>query len=545
MYQTHFQMSALPFRTASNGQCFFPTPAREQVLFTLSRVAEQAVGIGLLVGGVGSGKTSFCHRLAEDLSGGFRVAIPNTAGLRSRRDMLQAVLHSLCRPYRDMEEGELRLTLIDFLNSSELDGQAVLLLIDEADTLPLSLLEELRMITNVVTDGVPRVRLVLIGVPRLEEHLSHARLSSLNQRVAARCYLQSFNRQETAEYSRFQIQSCGGEPDRVFSKDALDAVYEVTDGVPRLIDQLCDHAMVMALEGGRQTVGRVCIHEAWADLQRLPPPGPRLEQKDEIVPGIIEFGPLEDDNNTDINDSRNAESDFEQELSVRDPEESLDEIQHRVSLAASDVIPYKSDADDPTDHGRSGKAVSESAGLNYFDPDTPFHEEFDEEEVLLDRVTSLRQSQLGLTPVVSSNEAYRAAEASVCGVAADQPAGNLTGTDDRAAEQVESTVDGTGIVCNTADDKSVPSVEPDPLTVLNEFPPELYFDDMRCEVESHVQSQAVVIPAEQLPETMNDIYSWSRDELTPTAFIDGVSLSAVDNRSSRLFGRLFSTLQDR
>ena len=150
-----------------------------------------------------------------------------------------------------------------------IDG--LLLLVDEAHTLSWRLLEEIRMLTNLVRDGQPRVRVVLAGGSLLEERFASPRMSSFSQRLAARCYLESLDSVETGQYVRAQIESVGGDP-RLFTDDALRSVYRATDGIPRLINQVCDHALILASLGDRTSITSDAIEEAWSDLQQLPPP---------------------------------------------------------------------------------------------------------------------------------------------------------------------------------------------------------------------------------------------------------------------------------
>lgn len=167
-------------------------------------------------------------------------------------------------------------------------------MIDEAHALPLRLLEEVRMITNLVRDGQPRVRLVMAGGSKLEEKFASPKLASFNQRIAARCYLEAFGRDDTVDYVLARISAAGGNADAIFDEGALRAIYQATDGIPRLINQVCDHALVMAFAGGRSQIDAAGVEEAWADLQQLPGPW-----QDTGAPGnsetTIEFGELDDE----------------------------------------------------------------------------------------------------------------------------------------------------------------------------------------------------------------------------------------------------------
>ncbi len=114
---------------------------------------------------------------------------------------------------------------MDHLQRSAECPNGILLIVDEAHTLPLKLLEEIRMITNVVRGDEPRVRLIVAGGPTLEERFASPKLESLNQRIVARCYLESMNREETTQYVSQQITTVGEAPDKIFSDDAFSAIH--------------------------------------------------------------------------------------------------------------------------------------------------------------------------------------------------------------------------------------------------------------------------------------------------------------------------------
>lgn len=293
MYESFFRFQARPFSAAPIVSNYFPAETIEQARLTLIRAIDRAEGPGLIVGPAGVGKTLLCRVLADRFQGTFQVALLSSARITTRRGLLQNILFELGLPYRNLEEGELRLSLIDYLQPHDGCRNGVLLIVDEAHTLSLRLLEEIRMITNLVREGLPRVRLVLAGNPKLEERFASPKLESFNQRIAARCYLDHFRSEDTIEYVRSRILAVGGQPETVFTVEALRSVHQATDGIGRLINQLCDHALVMAFAGGRPQIDAAGIQEAWADLQQLP--GPWRETAQRSGSTVIEFGELSDE----------------------------------------------------------------------------------------------------------------------------------------------------------------------------------------------------------------------------------------------------------
>jgi hypothetical protein len=222
--------------------------------------------------------------------------------MTSQHELLQAILYELDLPYRGMQEGEMRLSLIDQLAPGRTRYEAMLLIVDEAHSLPPKLFEELRQLTNLVRDGVPLVRLVLAGSSALEERFAHPKLASFNQRLAARCYLDCLTSAEALQFVRAQTAAAGGDPDACWTEDALRAIHRLTGGVPRLINQVCDHALILAAAGGVRNIDDRGVEEAWADLQQLPMCGadePTL-QATNGESTVIEFGSLDDDDDSSL-----------------------------------------------------------------------------------------------------------------------------------------------------------------------------------------------------------------------------------------------------
>ncbi len=272
MYESFFGLSDRPFAATPQPERYFPAAAIEAARQTMYRCIDRAEGACLLVGPTGSGKTLLLEVLAEQFTERFEVAILASGRICTRRALWQAILFELGLPYRGLEEGELRLALIDHLLMDPPQSEGLLLLVDEAHTLPLRLLEELRLLGNLIRQGDPKVRLLLAGGASLEERFASPKLESFNQRIAGRCYLQSFDRGETREYVRAQVHAVGGNPDQIFSSEALDAVHRATEGIPRLVNQVCDHALILACADGMLQLDKSGIEEAWADLQQLPTP---------------------------------------------------------------------------------------------------------------------------------------------------------------------------------------------------------------------------------------------------------------------------------
>ena len=466
MYEACFGLNRRPFASVPRVEEYYPATAMEGARQTLARCIERAEGVGIVVGPSGTGKTLLCELLAQQFRDGFEVAVLSCGRLSTRRALFQAILYELGQPYRGMDEGDLRLAMVDHLTAGEDCPQGMVLLVDEAHTLPLRLLEEIRMITNLVCNGQPRTRLVLVGGPVFEERLASPKLESFSQRIVARCYLESFNRAETQEYIHSQLDKAGGRGERVFPKEACQAVYRATDGVPRLINQLCDHALLLAYTRGRRQVGSAGVEEAWADLQQLPTPWNGDDQNADKAGNVIEFGGL-DDESEDAEQAGDAPEATvpalrvapESDEPISDPIERLEQIEGALAGLDEDFQPAGS--------------IGPELELFFGDPENPFNEPFEEEEIVVDRHGPTPQDEqpersqdvaepAGAPLPGTEDFQFEAADEDACGL--ELPEAESTGVDEASSVDVADAVAPVAAVTAGQDDED--EWETEPSTVL-------------------------------------------------------------------------------
>ncbi len=273
MYETYFGLVNRPFLTIPTLERYYPGSTIEQTFQMAARAISRAEGPVAIFGGTGLGKTMLCLRIAEHFRRNYDVVMLSSSQLITRRALLQNLLFELKMPYRNLNEGELRLTLMNRLQPSpEHPGLGLLLIADEAQTLSPKLLDEIRLLTNITRDGMPRVRLVLCGTMKLEDSLSNPRMESLCQRLSCRCYLTPLTPQETAGYVAHKIELCGASVGTVITREAIEAIYRGTDGIPRLIDQLADQTLLLAAQERQRPISAALVGKAWGMLQQLPNP---------------------------------------------------------------------------------------------------------------------------------------------------------------------------------------------------------------------------------------------------------------------------------
>jgi type II secretory pathway predicted ATPase ExeA len=255
---------------AARTHFYHPAAGIEAAVVGTERAIRRAEGVALVVGPPGTGKSLLLALVAERVRDDFDVALLSGARICTRRALWQAILAEIGEPYRGIDEAELRIALVERIRSLAATGSGLVLLVDEAQTLPTRLIEELRLLTNVPTP-LPAVHIVLAGSAKLEELIGLPRMESLAQRIAVRSYLEPLDHAETVAYLRTQTKAAGCDWEALFAPGCDDAVFAATDGVPRLINQLCDHALVLRGESPRPILP-ADIAAAWRDIQRLPAP---------------------------------------------------------------------------------------------------------------------------------------------------------------------------------------------------------------------------------------------------------------------------------
>lgn len=339
----------------------------------IMRSIDRGDGPALVVGAAGTGKSLLLQVLAAQYQKRFDVVLLACARLCTRRALLQTILFELGLPYRHRDEGQLRLSLLDHLLSDKNCPTGLLLLVDEAQVLSIPILDELRVMTNLMRGGALRMRLVLAGSSALEESFANPELESFSQRLSARCYLAPLGREETSQFIRAQVAAVGVTPEKVFAPDAFDAVFDATDGVPRLVNQLCDRALLVARDENCALIDRRLIQTAWADLQQLPTSwnsrGGTLVAPIESSQ-VVEFG----------------------SLAAMPIETERDEIE---------PTDLDSDVDDFVVGGKAEPNPSRSRTMATV-ADDPFGEEFDEEEVVLDSFAAWDEMFHSQTPRVEN-----------------------------------------------------------------------------------------------------------------------------------------------
>ena len=330
MHSPQHRSQGRPFLAAPRPSFYFPANVVESAREELERGVRRAEGVGVVIGQAGTGKSLLLAKLADDLRDDFDVAFLSGARICTRRALWQSVLADIGESYRGLEEGDLRMSVIERVRGLAATCSGLVVLVDEAQTLPTRLVEELRLLSTVQTP-MPAVHLVFAGTRELEERLANPKLESLSQRIVVRTVLEPLDHAETCSYVRSQCRQAGLDWESRFETGCDDALFSITDGVPRLINQICDHALLAA--GETKRLRPADIEAAWREIQRLPSPDsltfadqptaaePQVPPQPTAEPATISFGSLDDSGwpDDDWGDAHSPLADTEAEVRADGP----------------------------------------------------------------------------------------------------------------------------------------------------------------------------------------------------------------------------------
>ncbi len=263
MYRTHFALTRYPFEPSLEVDELFPARGQEEADARIRHLIELR-GIGVLTGEPGCGKSTVCRRIVGDLHPGLyrHRYIPLTTG--SVTDLYTSILQAFGLPLTKQRAQAFH-AIREEVSRLVRDGrQLPILIIDESHLLTGDLLEELRLLTNYRMDSDNRLCLLLAGHTELRKRLAMAAYESLSQRIVVRCHLDGLDREEVSSYLQHRLKLAGAAVP-LFRDDAVEAIAQATNGVPRRIDRVAHLALAAAAIGKRDMVDTADIQTAVDD----------------------------------------------------------------------------------------------------------------------------------------------------------------------------------------------------------------------------------------------------------------------------------------
>jgi general secretion pathway protein A len=252
MYERHFGFTSKPFALTPDPAFLYMSRQHSMALTMLEYGLESRAAFSLLTGEIGSGKTTLVRRLLRGLGDQVAVGlISNTHGqFQSIHGWVLSALSIAPADDSDIAKYE---ALVDSFVREYARGRRTLLILDEAQNLSVDVLEELRLLSNVNSEKDLVLQIMLVGQPELREKLARPELRQFAQRVSVDFHLKSLDCAETHAYIRHRLMVAGGSA-RLIQPDAIELVHARTNGIPRLVNQLCDFALVYAFAEGRKDI---------------------------------------------------------------------------------------------------------------------------------------------------------------------------------------------------------------------------------------------------------------------------------------------------
>ncbi len=280
MYLNFYGLKEKPFQLLPDPSYFFLSSKHKTALNYLEYGILNNIGFIVITGEIGSGKTTLIKKFLSQLEKKIITAVISNTNVESK-EFLQMLLQELGIEYSKEEtKADLLNRLHYFLIEKYASRQQVVLIVDEAQNLPSAVLEEIRMISNLQTEKEFLIQIILVGQPPLREKLLHPSLEQFLQRVSLSYHLFPLNEQETKDYIKHRLKLAGARYP-IFSEEALKAVFKHSQGVPRIINTLCEAALVYGFADEKREIGAEIIETIIEELYPY-----RLKQPEEKQPSL-------------------------------------------------------------------------------------------------------------------------------------------------------------------------------------------------------------------------------------------------------------------
>jgi general secretion pathway protein A len=271
MYEAFYGLRERPFDLTPNPRFLLLTGKHREALSNLQYGLTSRRGLTVLVGEAGTGKTTLVRAVVGEFEQkGAMIAYLNNPTL-SRAEFCEFLTAAFkLNPAASSSKTRLLSELSVSLKDLHARGVMTGLIIDEAQVLPDELLEEVRLLANIETETEKLLPIVLAGQPELADRLSLPALRQLKQRVALRCQLGTLDIRETGEYIAGRLRIAGGNSVLVFTRQAVDAIFDRSGGIPRLISVICDNALISGFAADRRPVSRDIVEDVCRDFDLVP-----------------------------------------------------------------------------------------------------------------------------------------------------------------------------------------------------------------------------------------------------------------------------------
>jgi type II secretory pathway predicted ATPase ExeA len=265
MYEAFYQLREKPFSILPDPDLIYWGKMHSMAFTMLEFGVMNNAGFTVITGEIGSGKTTLVRHLLKKISPGITVGLISNSP-QGRQELLQWILMSLGQPFEG-DYPNLFKYLQDFLYGQYANGRRTILIIDEAQNLEPEALEHLRMISNINADKFQILQLILVGQPQLRDLLVAPKLHQFAQRISSDFHLRPLDEKEVANYIAFRLQAVGS-PRPLFTNEACSLISTASGGIPRMINVLCDTALVYGFANDKKVVSDQLVRDVIADKQQ-------------------------------------------------------------------------------------------------------------------------------------------------------------------------------------------------------------------------------------------------------------------------------------
>jgi len=265
MYERFYQLRERPFALSPDPDYLYPSRVHREALDYLRYGLESHAGFVVITGEIGSGKTTLLQTLLRSLDNQTSVGrIVNT--LLEPRELIETIMIDFGLDPGAQSKPLMLRDLAQYLVDQRLAGRLVLLVIDEAQNLSLAALEELRMLSNLETEKSKLLQIVLVGQPDLRDKLAAPELEQFRQRITVTYHLQPLDQADTANYINHRLRRAATGAPLEFPREVTDVIHTCSRGVPRIINVICDAALVFGYAEERRQVDLLLIREVLREL---------------------------------------------------------------------------------------------------------------------------------------------------------------------------------------------------------------------------------------------------------------------------------------
>jgi general secretion pathway protein A len=260
MYLSKYNLNEEPFSTSPDPKYLYKSGVHQEALDRLVTSVSMRRGINAIIGEPGLGKSTLIRTMLHGFQSSVNYAWVFNTTLNSRE-----IYRYICRDFgftpSSTDLSDLLIELYTFFVKEHEKGRTAVLIIDEAQNLKPQVLEEIRQLSNLETVNKKLVQIILSGQPQLDAYLDHPTLHQLKQRISLKAVLTRLGMDDTKKYIRYRLAVAGAAREDIFTDAALNAIYDITDGVPRLINQVCDNALLETLRTDADQVDSILIAE--------------------------------------------------------------------------------------------------------------------------------------------------------------------------------------------------------------------------------------------------------------------------------------------